>query len=44
MQRYSVFKFNASIFLIICVNNVLYNIYLFFSAIYELKTAVFYSC
>ena len=41
MQRYGVFKFNASIIQIICVKNVLYNIFLFFSHVFELKTSVF---
>jgi len=41
MQRYVVFKFNASIILIICVKSMLYNIYLFFSYVFEPKTTVF---
>jgi len=41
MQRYGVFKFNASIILIICVKSMLYNIYLFFSYVFEPKTTVF---
>jgi len=41
MQRYGVFKSDASIILIICVKSMLYNIYLSFSYVLELKIAVF---
>jgi len=36
MQRYGVYQFNASVFGYICVNNMLYNIYLFFWVVFDL--------
>jgi len=42
MQRYGVSIFNATISEYICVNNMLYNIYLIFSTVFYQKTAVFY--
>jgi hypothetical protein len=41
MQRYGVFKFNASIILINCVKSMLYNIYSNFIYVFEPKTTVF---
>ena len=44
MQRYEVFKFNASNLVVICVNNMLYNIYLFFVVVFGPKEQLFYGC
>jgi len=41
MQRYGVFEFNASIIGIICVKNMLYNIFLSFRAAFDLRILVF---
>ena len=44
MQRYGVFKFNASIFVNSYVKCMLYNIYLILSSVFELKLLAFYGC
>jgi len=41
MQRYGVFKFNASIFVNSYVKCMLYNIYLILSAVFKRKSLVF---
>ena len=44
MQRYGVFEFNATVFVINYVKCMLYNIHLILSAVSEHKSLVFYGC